>query len=118
MGALECVAAPSESNCDSVTRRCAFLFEEHEYHKQILEHVREYRNRNVHAGEESKAAKNHGFQIQRYFKQLWLFHIHNVGNFDEILDANRFLDLPTSKVSLLDNQKIIKKALKFRGYVA
>ncbi|HAS6208328.1 TPA: hypothetical protein I7245_21295 [Vibrio vulnificus] len=117
-GALEGVAAPNESNCDSVTRRCAFLFDEHEYHKQILEHVREYRNRNVHAGEESKAAKNHGFQIQRYFKQLLLFHIHNAGNFDEIQGANRFLDLPTSKVSLLGNQKIIKKALKFRGYVA
>lgn len=117
-GALECVAAPNESNCDSVTKRCSFLFDEHEYHKQILEHVREYRNRNVHAGEESKAAKSHGFQIQRYFKQLLLFHIHNAGNFDEIQDANRFLDLPTSKVTLLDNQKIIKKALKFRGYVA
>lgn len=117
-GALECVAAPNESNCDSVTRRCAFLFDEHEYHKQILEHVREYRNRNVHAGEESKVAKNHGFQIQRYFKKLLLFHIHNAGNFDEIQDANRFLDLPTCKVSLLDNQKIIEKALKFRGYVA
>lgn len=116
--ALESIAAPNESNCDSVTRRCAFLFDESEYHKQILEHLREYRNRNVHAGEESKKAKNHGFQIQRYFKQLILFHIRNSYFFDSIQDTNNFLDLPTNEVSLLKNKKIIDKALKFRGYVA
>lgn len=116
--ALECLAAPNESNCDSVTRRCAFLFDEPEYHKQILEHLREYRNRNVHAGEESNKAKNHGFQIQRYFKQLILFHIHSLGRFKSIEDANNFLDLPTNEDSLLKNKEIIDKALKFRGYVA
>ncbi|MEZ9189163.1 hypothetical protein AB4133_07540 [Vibrio sp. 10N.286.52.F8] len=115
-GALEGVAAPKESNCDSVTKRCAFLFDEPEYHKQILEHVREYRNKNVHAGEESNTAKNHGFQIQRYFKQLILFHIHHAGHFDRISDANAFLDLPTNKTKLLANHKIIQKALQFRGY--
>ena len=117
-GALETIAAPNESNCDSVTRRCSFLYKEHEYHKQILEHLREYRNRNVHAGEESKKAKNHGFQIQRYFKELLLFHICNAENFSNIEEANRFLDLPANKSSLLRNKKLIKKALSFRGYDA
>jgi hypothetical protein len=117
-GALETIAAPNESNCDSVTRRCSFLYEEGEYHKQILEHLREYRNRNVHAGEESQKAKNHGFQIQRYFKDLLLFHIENVGYFPKIADANLFLDLPTDESCLLKNKKLIKRALVFRGYDA
>ena len=117
-GALETIAAPNETNCDSVTRRCSFLYEEHEYHKQILEHLREYRNRNVHAGEESKKAKNHGFQIQRYFKGLLLFHISNVGYFSDIEEANKFLDLPADKSSLLKRQKLLKRAFSFRGYDA
>lgn len=115
-GALEGIAAPKESNCDSVTRRCAFLFDEPEYHKQILEHVREYRNRNVHAGEESNTAKIQGFQIQRYFKQLILFHVYHVGHFDKISEANAFLDMPTCHTKLLSSRKLIQKAIKFRGY--
>ncbi|MDD9178036.1 MULTISPECIES: hypothetical protein [Aliivibrio] len=116
--ALESIAAPNESNCDSVTRRCAFLFHEHEYHKQILEHLREYRNRNVHSGEESNKAKDHGFQIQFYFKELVLFHMRNVGYFNDIFEANKFLDLSTDEVTLTYNKKIVERALKFRGYTA
>ncbi|MBU2184665.1 MAG: hypothetical protein KKE08_16705, partial [Gammaproteobacteria bacterium] len=51
-GAIEGLVAPSENNYDLVTRRCAFLFDDYEYHKQILEHLREYRNANVHSGDD------------------------------------------------------------------
>ncbi|HDY7619986.1 TPA: hypothetical protein RQJ82_002207 [Vibrio vulnificus] len=117
-GALESLAAPNESNCDSVTSRCAFLYEEYEYHKQILEHLREYRNRNVHAGQESRKAKSYGFQIQRYFKQLFMFHIGRQGNFQSIVDANRFLDSPVNQEDLIAVKARIDKVLKYRGYVA
>ncbi len=117
-GALESVAAPNESNCDSVTTRCSFLFEDYEYHKQILEHLREYRNRNVHAGQESATAKSYGFQIQRYFIQLFLFHIRQQGDFDSIEDANKFLDLPADETKLMFLKKMVYKSLKFRGYLA
>ncbi|WP_306331981.1 hypothetical protein [Vibrio injensis] len=117
-GALESIAAPNESNCDSVTRRCSFLYEDYEYHKQILEHLREYRNRNVHAGQENTTAKNYGFQVQRYFIALLLFHIRQEGHFASIAEANRFLDLPTKKVSLESLKSLVDKSLKFRGYVA
>ncbi|WP_193005809.1 hypothetical protein, partial [Psychrobacter namhaensis] len=115
-GALEALAAPNESNCDSVTTRCAFIFEEYEYHKQILEHLREYRNRNVHAGQESEMAKTYGFQIQKYFKQLFLFHIRQQGNFKSIDEANKFLDLPADKDKILHLQSIVEKSISFRGY--
>ena len=115
-GALESIAAPNESNCDSVTKRCSFLLDDPLYHKQILEHLREYRNRNVHAGEEREKAKNIGFQIQRYFKKLVLFHVQNLGRFNSIKEANDFLDMPTNQESLLRSKKIIERALIFRGY--
>lgn len=117
-GALECIAAPNESNCDAIPIRCSFLYEEHEYHRQILEHLREYRNRNVHAGQESAAAKSYGFQVQRYFIALFLFHVSQQGNFKSIDEANRFLDLPPKEASLLELKNLINRSLKFRGYVA
>ncbi|KIE21954.1 hypothetical protein SE23_07030 [Vibrio sinaloensis] len=117
-GALECIAAPNESNCDAVPVRCSFLFDEHEYHRQILEHLREYRNRNVHAGQESTTAKSYGFQVQRYFITLFLFHVSQQGNFTSIDEANRFLDLPPKEASLLNLKSLIDRSLKFRGYVA
>lgn len=115
-GALESLAAPNENNCDSVTIRCSFIFEEYEYHQQILEHLREYRNRNVHAGQESAMAKSYGFQIQRYFKQLFIFHIRQQGNFKSIDEANKFLDLPADKEKILHLQSIVEKSISFRGY--
>lgn len=115
-GALESVSSPNESNGDSVTKRCSFLFEESTYHKQILEHLREYRNRNVHAGEESTKAKQYTFQVQEYFVQLILFHARRAGTFDSLDDANRFLDLPTGKSALLKSQALINSAIKFRCY--
>ncbi|WP_047691473.1 hypothetical protein [Vibrio sp. ZOR0018] len=117
-GALECIAAPNDSNCDAVPIRCSFLYEEHEYHRQILEHLREYRNRNVHAGQENTMAKSYGFQVQRYFITLFLFHISQQGNFTSIDEANRFLDLPPKEASLINLKNLIDKSLKFRGYVA
>jgi len=77
-GALESIAAPSESNYESITRRCAFLFKEAEYHKQVLEHLREYRNKSIHAGDQSERAKTFCFQLQYYFRELILFQIGNI----------------------------------------
>lgn len=113
-GAVEVLAAPSENNYDLVTRRCAFLFEEYEYHKQVLEHLREYRNANVHAGDQSERAKSNCFQLQFYFRQLVVFHLRNQGEFSSLDEANMFLDLPVNQDSLKNRMKLLEKALKFR----
>ncbi|WP_199506777.1 MULTISPECIES: hypothetical protein [unclassified Psychrobacter] len=115
-GALEALAAPNESNFDSVTTRCAFIFEDYEYHRQILEHLREYRNRNVHAGQESAIAKTYSFQVQRYFRELFLFHIRRQGDFESIEEANRFLDLPADKDKIFYLKSMVEKSISFRGY--
>lgn len=112
-GALESIAAPGESNCDSVTRRCAFLFEENQYHKQILEHLREYRNSNVHSGELTDQAKMYCFQLQYYFHNLLVFHLKNAGEFNSLDEANSFLDLSVDKTVLEKKKKFIEKAIKF-----
>ncbi len=112
-GALEVIAAPSEANYDLVTRRCAFLFAEHTYHKQVLEHLREYRNSNVHSGDQSEKAKSNCYQLQFYFYHLMLFHLRNEGEFSSLDEANSFLDLPTKKETLQNRKRLIEKAINF-----
>jgi hypothetical protein len=113
-GALECLAAPSASNYDSVTRRCAFIFDESEYHQQILEHLREFRNKSVHAGDQSERAKTYCFQLQFYFQKMVLFHLKSVKEFSSLDQANSFLDLPTDKSSILERKRMLDKAIKYR----
>ncbi len=114
-GAIESLAAPAEANYDKVTQRCSFLFKEHDYHKQILEHLREYRNSNIHAGDQSGKAKTNCFQLQYYFYHLILFHLKNNGSFKNLEEANNFLDFPNSKETLENRKRLIEKAIDFRS---
>lgn len=114
--AIEALTIPSGSNYDLLTRRCAFLFDEYDYHQQVLENLREYRNSNVHAGKENDKAKTYCFLLQRYFRQLVLFHLKQVEKFKTLDDANSFLDLPAKKSNLENKKKLIEKAIRFRRY--
>ncbi|WP_423749349.1 hypothetical protein [Pseudomonas sp. VD9] len=114
-GALECIASPSDSNKDGIPRRCAFLFEESEFHQQILEHLREHRNQSVHAGEESERAKTYCYQIQFYFRELILFHLRRSNDFQTLAEANQFLDLPAKPSDLQKRLICIKKHWSFKA---
>ena len=106
---------PSGSNYDLLTRRCAFLFSEYEYHHQVLEQIREYRNSNVHTGEENDQAKSYCFLLQKYFRELVHFHLRQPEKFNSLDETNGFLDLPTSKSKLLDKKQLIERAIVFRN---
>ena len=112
--ALEVLTIPSGSNYDLLTRRCAFLFSEYEYHHQVLEQIREYRNSNVHTGEENDQAKSYCFLLQKYYRELVHFHLRQPEKFKSLDEANGFLDLPTSKSKLLDKKQLIERAIVFR----
>ncbi|PCJ39719.1 MAG: hypothetical protein COA81_09980 [Alphaproteobacteria bacterium] len=112
-GALEELTSPSQANYDLITKRVSFLFVEREYHKQVLENLREYRNRTVHSGEYEERARHYCFQLQYYFFILVQFHMRNANEFSDINEANRFLDFPHDK-RLLEKQKVmLEKAIKF-----
>lgn len=112
-GALEELI--KSSNYDLVTRRISFLFTEREYHQQILESLRDYRNRSVHAGEYGISAKSYARTLHYYFSHLVLFHLKMAGKFKDLDEVNCFLDLPVDE-KILDRRKyLIEKAMEFRG---
>ena len=114
-GALESLTTPGVANYDCLVKRCSFIYAESAYHRQVLEHLREYRNASVHAGEESNKARTHCFQLQRYYRDLFWFHIRNFDFFQSIDEANFFLDSSEDKETLIRQMEIIKKALKFKS---
>jgi Apea-like HEPN len=111
--ALESLTTPDLADYEKTVRRCAFLFQNGEYHRQLLEHLREYRNSYVHAGEDSDLARTHCFQLQLYFVHLIWFHLVNAKTFRSLDEANRFLDSPTDRVELERRLKLARKALRF-----
>ena len=112
-GALETLTTPGQADYDRLVQRCSFLFKDADYHRQLLEHLREYRNASVHAGEESDRAKTHCFQLQLYFVNLIWFHLRNANVFSTLEEANDFLDLPISQTALQNRLRLTKKALRF-----
>ncbi|WP_254275707.1 hypothetical protein [Halomonas sp. 3H] len=113
-GALETLASPGEARYENITKRCSFLFEEAEYHRQILEHLKGFRNRSVHSGYQSDMAKTFCYQMQFYFRQVFIFHLHGVGEFSSLDELNEFLDLPVEASRLLSRKKLLDKAMRFR----
>ena len=113
--AIECLTTPNNvADYDKLVRRCAFLFQDGDFHKQMLEHLREYRNGSVHAGEYSDSARTLCFQLQLYFNTLIWFHIRNSTFFSSLEEANQFLDSPPDKSRIERQIEIARKAVRFR----
>lgn len=111
--ALEALTTPEVADYDKLIRRSSFLFKDHAYHRQVLEHLRSYRNANVHAGEESENARIHCFQLQMYFVNVAWFFIRNGTRFASLDEAGQFLDLPPDPTELRRRLITIKHAIKF-----
>lgn len=113
--ALETLCGVEYGKSDSIVKRCSFLFQNSELHKQMLEYLRDTRNRSVHSGDPSSNALDNCYQLTTYFKALLKFHLNRVDSFSSITEANRFLDLPTDPVLLGNTLEIFQNAIKYRS---
>ncbi|NYF20321.1 hypothetical protein HDC36_001782 [Xanthomonas sp. JAI131] len=111
--ALESLMSPKVAKYDDIIRRCSFLYTENDYHRQVLEHLRDYRNRTIHAGSSSEDARTNCYLLQEYFRTAIHFYVGNRRAFSSIASANEFLDLPPDKNALEEKLKMLRKAIKF-----
>lgn len=111
--AIEALTTPGVADYEKLVRRCTFLFQDGEFHRQTLEHLREYRNGSVHRGEQSGQARMFCFQLQLYFNVLIWFHIRNAKFFRSVEEANQFLDTPPDKATISRQVTLAKRALRF-----
>lgn len=102
-----------EARNDLIAKRCSFLFAENNFHRQVLEHIREYRNNNVHYGESISDSSIICYQLQRYFRRLVYFYLSKANDFMSRDEANSFLDLPPNVDLLRKRLKQTRDAIKY-----
>lgn len=111
--ALESLMSPGHGDYAKVVRRCAFLYTESFYHRQVLGHLREYRNATIHSGMDSEDARTNCFILQEYFRTAVNFYIATSRIFTSLDMAHEFLDLSPKREVLEQEMKARRTAIKF-----
>jgi hypothetical protein len=111
--ALEMIVSPGYAEYDKLVERCSFLYQDGVYHRQVLNHLREFRNRNLHAGEVADQAKTNCFFLQGYFQEMVWFLLRNAKFFTSLGEAHDFLSLPTDLKVLTRRGRLLSKAKRF-----
>ncbi len=91
---LEKLTNTTDISYDNTIKRAIFLFDDRNFHKQILEHLRTLRNIIVHHNKSNFEMIVYVYQLKRYVDKLIHFHIENKFDFKSIGKACEFLDLP------------------------
>lgn len=113
---LELLTNTLKSSYKVTVKRAAFVFDETEFHRQVLNNLRCYRNSTVHSGEEPTGqTESYVYQLKRYVEQLIRFHIWVGVRFSSFDEAASFLDLQPDVAKLRAQQKIINSAIKYRS---
>lgn len=109
-------------NHESTIKRTTFLFEDVEYHEQILKHLRHQRNALVHEGNTSIFFETLAYQTKFYVDLLLEFHLTNRFGFSSLKEVAEMLDSSTDADVLrreLTRQKrelkLIEKTMKYRN---
>jgi hypothetical protein len=96
-------------------RRAAFLYSDHEYAVSELGHLRDSRNRFVHAGESTQQVDANLLRLRFYVENLLMFHAARGAEFSSLKDVSEFLDLPRSATELSRRLKLVSKAAQWHG---
>jgi hypothetical protein len=110
---LENLSCIDKEQYDVLIKRVSFLFEDKEYHKQILEHLREQRNNSVHSGINTDELKNDCYQLQFYISKIIFFHLRQSGFLKNMEEAIMFLDSTNDILILKRKREVISKTIKY-----
>jgi hypothetical protein len=112
---LEYLTHTLKDSYDKTIKRAVFQFSDREYNRQVLEHLRQYRNRSVHLGAGENDIDTHVYQLKIYVEQLLRFHIANRFKFESLREAAGFMDLQPDKEVLKKQIKLCRAGIKFMG---
>jgi hypothetical protein len=115
-GVLETLTDTSRDRYEVTVSRVLFLTrpDRRDFHRQILRHLMNYRNRTVHAGYETPAIEILLYQLKRYVEDCLAFHLWWRPRFGSIGEAARFLDLPPDPERLKERSRSSRRALRLQ----
>ena len=111
---LELLTNTAKLSNTITAKRAAFVFSDHEYQLQVLNHLRSYRNRAVHAGISTQEIESHLYQLKYCTEALLEFHLGNKFGFASLEEAGNFLQLPADSKTLKHRAMVAQLALKYR----
>lgn len=112
-GVLEYLTHTGSDSYKVTIRRATFLFSDREYAYQVLSHLKDKRNKSVHAGSGSDDIEVLLYQLKHYVEVLIEFHLGNKYGFTTLSDAAEFMDLPSDAHLLEQTIKKLSYAKKF-----
>jgi hypothetical protein len=104
----------NESHKDTV-KRTSFFFQERDYARQVLNHLRDHRNKSVHTGGSNQNIETLLYQLKNFVEIVLEFEIANKFNFSSREELTQFMNLPEDVSELKRRGEIIDHALKFMG---
>jgi hypothetical protein len=113
-GLLESLTNTGENDTHKVTvKRTSFMYADREYIKQILTHLRDYRNRAVHSGPGNQDIETFLYQLKNFVESALEFLVANKFNLRNLNEVSQFLDLPDDNEILSKRIQLIQSALKY-----
>jgi len=113
-GLLEYLTNTNENETHKETvKRASFFFQEREYAKQVLNHLRNHRNRSVHTGENNQDIEILLYQLKNFVEVILRFLIVNKFRFSNREELTQFMNLPDNTSELKRRKKLIENALNF-----
>lgn len=113
-GVLELLTETQKRSCSDTVKRAAFIYMDDKYMKQLLEHLRSFRNETVHHNKESSRSRRILYQLKNIVEDLIEFHLGNRLDFRNLSEATKFLSLPHDVSELTRRRKMIGDAITFR----
>lgn len=106
---LETLIVAEQSNCVLMPKRIAALYNNCGLTKQMVLHIKDYRNTLVHTGTEDDNSIYRAYRLQEYFIRYLVWIIHPKSEVSSIAEANQMLDIIsngsdaiTAKISFLE----------------
>lgn len=110
---LEYLTNTTRANYEVTIKRTIFIFKNKDLHKEILNYIRESRNKLVHSDESLNEEESLMFQSKLYVEKMILFYLHYGNKFKDINELSSFLDLPANRDVLTTRRKIVELGIKF-----
>lgn len=110
---LERLTGTAGGQYDETIRRTSFLFEDWEYEREVLRHLRARRNAIVHQGSSSGGAETAVYLLKSRVEHLVRFLLRDPP-FNSLADAAWFMDLPPETSLLRKRMEGYRAALNYR----
>lgn len=111
---LEDLTGTREKRYDTTLQRVLFSVADRDYHRQVLEHLRDRRNDMVHSAMVSQNAYLHVYQLKRYVEHLIFLFLNVLGRFESIEDLFTVMDLPYKIKDLRSRQRLVDEGISLR----